>query len=83
MQVVRRRTSLPMAGINLLGKYFCVIAFWWADLFDRVIMTLCTGMLGFGSTIYWMVFLYAFFANAFFLVCPFLFLWVYRVYLKY
>jgi protein transport protein YIF1 len=36
--------------------------------FDSVILTLFAGMLNFGSTIYGLVFLYAFFANAFFLV---------------
>jgi hypothetical protein len=38
---------------------------------DSVILTLFAGMLNFGSTIYGLVFLYAFFANAFFLVSLF------------
>jgi hypothetical protein len=35
---------------------------------DSVILTLFAGMLNVGNTIYGIVFLYAFFANAFFLV---------------
>ena len=37
----------------------------------RVITTICTGMLGFESMLYWMVFLYAFFTNVFFLINQF------------
>jgi hypothetical protein len=63
-----------MEDINLLGRVFFLslsrvfrrvgILIW----VDSVILTLFAGMLNLGSTIYGLVFLYAFFANAFFLV---------------
>lgn len=44
----------------------CALVF--DEVFVRVITTLTAGLLGFGTTLYALVFLYFFFANAFFLV---------------
>jgi hypothetical protein len=50
--------------VLFLSNSTVVILIW----VDSVILTLFAGMLNLGSTIYGLVFLYAFFANAFFLV---------------
>ena len=48
-----------------------MLQFWLLTVFDdlfRVISTLTAGLVGFGTTLYTLIFLYFFFANAFFLV---------------
>jgi hypothetical protein len=62
-----------MEGISSLGGFFfslSVLRVGTLIFVDSVILTLLFGMLNFGTTIYSLVFLYAFFANAFFLVKP-------------
>lgn len=52
----------------MLGEYFGPDIFCINKLSVSVITTLTAGFLGFGTTLYALIFLYFFFANAFFLV---------------
>ena len=57
-----------MEATSLSGECFRLVFFCIDNSFFRVISTLTAGLLGFGTTLYTAIFLYFFFANAFFLV---------------
>jgi len=57
-----------MEAISLLGECIRLVSSVFDNSCLRVISTLTAGLLGFGTTLYTAIFLYFFFANAFFLV---------------
>ena len=64
---------IAYGGYKFVGLVLWVQRLAIFDHFFRVIPTLTAGLIGFGTTLYALIFLYFFFANAFFLVSEFYF----------